>query len=102
VRCLSARERKLCFGRSTWGDFTEDQRRGNSDNKKTGFPTLRERPLAWVEFDLFDRRYFVVGAGGGVDGVLVLPAGGKLLSRNWSRMPALAGLVAGHCRSAAF
>jgi len=63
---------------------------------------LRERPLAWVEFDLFARRYFVVGAGGGVGGVLVLPAGGKVLSRNWSRTPALAGLVAGHCRSAAF
>jgi hypothetical protein len=71
--------------------------------KKAAFPTLRGRPLAWVEFDWFARRYFVVGAGGGgVGGVLVLPAGGKVLSRNWSRMPVLAGLVAGHCRSAAF
>jgi hypothetical protein len=52
---------------------------------------------------LFARRYFVVGAGGGGGGgVLMLPAGGKVLSRNWSRTPALAGLVAGHCRSAAF
>jgi photosystem II stability/assembly factor-like uncharacterized protein len=51
---------------------------------------LRERPLAWVEFDWFARRYFVVGAGGGV---LVLPTGGKVLSRNWSRMPAFTRFV---------
>jgi len=54
---------------------------------------LRERPLAWVEFVLFARRYFVVGAGGGGGVGLVLPAGGKVLSRNWSRMPALMRFV---------
>jgi H+/gluconate symporter-like permease len=54
---------------------------------------LRERPLAWVEFVLFARRYFVVGAGGGVGGVLVPLAGGKVLSRNWSRMPAFMRFV---------
>src|ERR1019366_6909698 len=41
------------------------------------------------------------GVGGGVPFPLVL-AGGKVLSRNSSRTPALAGSVAGHCRSAAF
>jgi hypothetical protein len=32
--------------------------------RKAAFPAIRERPLAWVEFDWFARRYFVVGAGG--------------------------------------
>jgi hypothetical protein len=41
----------------------------------------------------FDRRYFVVGAGGGVGGVLLPLAGGKVLSRNWSRMPAFMRFV---------
>jgi len=57
---------------------------------------LRERPLAWVEFDWFARRYFVVGAGGG-GGVLVPLAGGKMLSRNWSRMPAFTRFVFTGC-----
>jgi hypothetical protein len=60
--------------------------------KKTAFPAIRERPLAWVEFVLFDRRYFVVGAGGG--GVLVLPAGGKVLSWNWSQVSRPARMTA--------
>ena len=50
-----------------------------------------------MEFDWFARRYFVVGAGGGVGGVLVLPAGGKVLSRNWSRIPAFTRFVFTGC-----
>jgi hypothetical protein len=54
-----------------------------------------------------DRRYngcnHGFGVAGGVGGVAPLPpAGGKVLSRNSSRTPALAGSVAGHSKPAAF
>jgi len=58
-------------------------------------------PKAALRFQILFYGCGVAGGVGGVAGAVVL-AGGNVFKRNWSRMPALAGLLTGHCRSAAF
>jgi hypothetical protein len=63
---------------------------------------IKKRPpfpkAAW-RFQILFYGCGVAGGVGGVAGAAVL-AGGKVFKRNWSRIPALAGLLTGHCRSA--
>jgi hypothetical protein len=55
------------------GQITENQR---LTFKKSALMVARTK-LAWVEFDWFARRYFVVGVGGGFGGVWWLASGKK-------------------------